>query len=77
MIQEIIAVVIAIAIWDLSVILYNYIFHRKPDLKCDGCGQVKKLYKVRGQRLYYCHRCRQAYMRELKNGEITYVDNKV
>ena len=72
MITEIINVFVAVLLFEIMMRTFDYYRNRKPDLKCDGCHTVKKLYKIKGQKLYYCYRCKQAYNREIKNGELTY-----
>ena len=72
MITEIINVFVAVLLFEIMMRIFDYYRNRKPDLKCDGCHEVKKLYKIRGQKLYYCYHCKSVYNREIKNGEVMY-----
>lgn len=72
---EIVNVFIAIALFEGVIRTIDWYLNRKPDLKCDGCGEVKKLYKIRGRSLYYCHKCRNRYKQDQKNSEVIYSVN--
>lgn len=64
--------IVAVGLVEIGIRIFDYFRNRKPDLACDGCKEVRKLYKIKGQKLYYCYKCRQAYQREVKSGQISF-----
>lgn len=59
-------VIIILIAAELGVSLYPYYKRwRTPDLKCDLCGTVRRLYKTKDRLYWCCHRCKELYNKEL------------
>lgn len=67
-IKEIVAIVIALAIWDGGVLFYNWWKkHLAESVKCDICGKPNKTRLTRDKQVWACRKCRKIYNEENDN----------
>lgn len=65
LLEYVIPIIVAIAIWDISVFIVKWYFNRDKDvIKCDLCHKPRITYKTKDQRYWACKKCRLLYNKE-------------